>query len=193
MIKELKNAITVDVGKHTAVVHWHGDAFPTFHEMIYKDKIKGNLSNYLKAMSEKFVDTIQKMYIEAKCIKFDFIQIEGIGLWDSVKSQTSAKKGDLFTVGYLVGVYFEIASCYCDNVRIITAPQWKGQLSKEGTEARVKRINGLVYPSEHVTDAVAMGFSNVEDIWMLKKKVVDHERILQKRIHKRKYKSKTDS
>lgn len=171
LIDKLKNCATVDVGKKTGIAIWNGTAFPETAELAYRGKVKIDIPKYLYEMHNAFSDYINNDLSVSSL--YDFIQIEGVGYWDgSEKSRMSASRGDLFTVAYLVGVYASTALHYTRNVRIVTAPQWKSQLSKAGTAARVKRINGLTYDSEHITDAVAMGFANEEDIWLLKKKVL---------------------
>ena len=173
-IPELYKCVTIDVGKHTGIAIWNGTFFPEVHTINYGKKIKGNIELYLETMSKYVYPLLNHYsflcYQKLSSDKLSFIQIEGTELWEkSSKSLTSATRGDLFTVSYLVGVYFQIALQFTDDIRISTARQWKKQLSKEGTAARIKRINGMTYKNEHIADAVAMGFANVEDIWYLKR------------------------
>ena len=86
-------------------------------------------------------------------------------------SQTAIRKGTLFELSYLVGRYEEI--CYQHDIKckIINAPEWKGQMDKDITAAKIKMINGETYPSEHITDAVGMGFGIVGAFtWNIRKK-----------------------
>ena len=167
-LPKLANCVTIDVGKHTAVAKWDGTKFPVTHEISWRGAIK-DVGLYVCDMAKKLNNTLSFM---SGPTLFDFVQIEGVGFWDSSeKSRTSASRGDLFTVAYLVGAYTVVAGKFASEVRVVGATQWKGQLSKEGTAARVKRINGMTYSSEHITDAVAMGFSNEEDVWKLKRKL----------------------
>lgn len=170
-ITELEHGVTVDVGMNTGIAYWRGDSFPATHTIKYRGVVKKNLRAYLEFMANQF-DTFVKTIFTTRGKRLNFIQIEGVEVWgNSNKSITSATRGDLITVAYLVGAFTYIAEKFAWEVTIKTAPQWKGQLSKEGTVARVKRINGLTYENEHVTDAVAMGFARVEDIWFLRRKV----------------------
>lgn len=165
-LPRLVNCVTIDVGRHTALAAWDGSAFPITHEFVWREKIT-DLGFYVCEMSKNLNNAL----IDIRGTRLaEFIQIEGVGFWgSSEKSRVSASRGDLFTVSYLVGAYIVIAGRFTRDIRVVSALQWKGQLSKTGTAARVKRINGMTYKSEHTTDAVAMGFSNEEDVWTLKR------------------------
>ena len=172
-LKELDNCVTVDVGKNTAMAFWDGTFFPSVELIQYTHKISTDVVKYLTTMKKSFKEMLfanAKPKGSAFIQPYKFIQIEGVELWDkSDKSLTSAKRKDLFYLSYLVGFYGCIASDFTNDLRIVNAPEWKGQLTKAGTVSRVKRINGIVYENEHKTDAVAMGFSNVEDVWLLER------------------------
>ena len=164
-IPELVDCVTIDVGKNTALAFWDGTFFPSIQEIKYSGRVKGKPERYIEIMTNSLYDLL-----DGYRKWFTFIQIEGVGLWEkSSRSLTSASRGDLFTVAYLVGAYTVVAQEFSIDVRIVNAPQWKGQLTKEGTAARVKRINGKTYKNDHITDAVAMGFSNVKEIWHLER------------------------
>ena len=165
LIPELVSCVTIDPGKNTGIAFWGGTFFPSTSTINYKDVIRANLSEYIEYMTDSLHDLLS-----AHNTFYNFIQIEGVVVWDSsAKSMASATRGDLITLSYLVGAYIVVAQEFTKEVRIKTATQWKGQLSKEGTAARVKRINKHTYENDHVTDAVAMGFANVEEIWLLKR------------------------
>jgi len=165
-IPQIANCVTIDVGKNTGLSFWDGTFFPSTETVTYKGKIKGNESKYIEYMTDSVYDLLRASIKT----NYDFIQIEGVEVWEtSSKSMASATRGDLIRLAYLVGAYILVAQKFTRKVIVKTAPEWKSQLSKEATVARVKRINGLTYENEHVTDAVAMGFANVENIWLLKR------------------------
>ena len=165
VIPELDECATVDPGRKTGIAFWDGTFFPSTTTISYKDAIKKSLSKYIAYMTDSFYDLL-----DTHNTYYKFIQIEGVEVWgSSSKSMASATSGDLIILSYLVGAYVVVAQEFTKEVQIKTAPQWKGQLSKEGTAARVKRINKLTYENDHITDAVAMGFANVEEIWLLKR------------------------
>lgn len=97
------------------------------------------------------------------------IIIEGVEYWEtSEKSRIAARQNDLVWLAYTVGIFtsraFEVRGA---KVEIIPAPYWKGQLTKEATQARVHRIIGGAFPNEHVYDAVAMGLALLTPHWGL--------------------------
>lgn len=158
----LNNTATIDTGLHTGIAIWNGTAFPLVHEIACPTNKKYTLERKLCYMS----DSLQYFL---KSFSLSKVYIEGVELWgDSDKSQQAAKRGNLFFLAYMVGVYCQLCINRTIQFEIITARQWKGQLTKEGTAMRVKAINGKEYLSEHITDSVAFGFSRNQDLWQLK-------------------------
>lgn len=76
----------------------------------------------------------------------------------SSTSYTSAAKGDLFKLTFLVGNIFHILTQNGILVTLFSPRKWKGQLKKEMVDDRIKRILNMkdVFP-DHVSDAVGMG------------------------------------
>lgn len=146
----LNNVLTVDPGEFTAVAHWKGTLFPTVHKFCYSS-IKGyvNRFNYMWNQFEIIIEHsgISKVYIEST------VFYEG-----DLKSETSAKRGDLFKLGGLTHGYCALCNKYGVKWELIQASQWKGQMSKEATANRIRLINGAIYETDHVTDAVGIGF-----------------------------------
>jgi hypothetical protein len=89
----------------------------------------------------------------------DVCFIEGVQLWGSVKSQTSAKRGDTFLLSYLIGGYCHLCTTRGVEFHIINPSTWKGQLPKEVVHKRIhKLLPELKYDlSEHTMDAVGLG------------------------------------
>ncbi len=126
--------------------------------------------NAIETMRERFHNALA---MHQRCITR--VYIEGAGLWgDSLKSQTSAARGDTFKLAYLVGAYVAEVQRMGMCAIIVDAREWKGTLSKEGTKLRVARIMGDVDKyNEHEIDAVAFGLSFVEAVWKLKRGLHD--------------------
>lgn len=86
------------------------------------------------------------------------VYLEGTQAYSSSVSIAAIKKGSLFELSYLVGRYEQICADNNVDCKIINAPEWKGQMTKEATAAKIKILNGIIYSSDHITDAVGMGF-----------------------------------
>lgn len=162
-IKLLKDTMTVDIGLHLAGAYWDGDPFPA---VMSWNNPHDDLKDRLNAACEEFGDWLDRW-------RPGRVILEGVEVFDSLKSSAAAKRGDTIWLAYLCGALFNAAyergALDCD---IVTARQWKGQLGKKGTILRVQRINGKLYDTDHITDAVAMGFAQVPNVWKLKTKVI---------------------
>jgi hypothetical protein len=163
VLESLKGVLTVDVGVHTALAYWFSDSLnPRVAEVTGLASPTSDMESYLDEMRHKFYTAMRKLTREQEP---EAVYIEGVQLWGgSLKSQTSARRGDLFTLSYLVGVYWSVmveCCAYPYEVHILPAQVWKGQLTKSATELRVARALGRTtfHDSDHVTDAVAMGLA----------------------------------
>ncbi len=163
-IKLPNGLATVDVGLTMGVAVWRGDPYP-FTKEIKISKNAKSLRDRLEDGAERF----ERFLSVNQAV--NEVLIEGAEVFDSLKSMTAAKRGDVLWLAYLAGTLHRVATFYATDVDIIPAKKWKGQLGKEGTALRVERINGLRYASDHVTDAVGMGFAQVPEVWKLKAKV----------------------
>lgn len=81
-------------------------------------------------------------------------------MWEgSPVSFSSALKGDLFKLTYLIGGMGEVVRTTTDREPVlVTARVWKGQLSKDAVKRRLQDAFTHRY-HEHEADAVAMGLS----------------------------------
>lgn len=89
------------------------------------------------------------------------VVIEYPEVWSaSAKSMASATSGDLLKLASLIGCLGLTARREAD-VLFITPARWKGQLSKEAVERRIKQVAKLdrLYYRNHVCDAVGMGYA----------------------------------
>ena len=86
------------------------------------------------------------------------VVIEFPELWSSSGvSLSSAAKGDLFKLTYLIGGFGRIVSKRTNRAPVLVTPtEWKGQLPKKAVDARIKRSLGKKYKN-HESDAVGMG------------------------------------
>jgi hypothetical protein len=80
-------------------------------------------------------------------------------LWGgSAKSYTSAERGDLLKLAFLLGrlqEVFEYAG-FTDDMSLVTPQQWKAQASKRVIIMRLERWTGIRF-KDHEADAVGMG------------------------------------
>jgi hypothetical protein len=166
----LNNTLTMDIGRHTAIAHWEGKRYPYTFEMSVPKKIH-KAEEFLAYQQDQFESYIDcQKNIAGKQIHLAYI--EAVEYWEgNMTSRTAAVRGDLALLSYLLGVYFAVCQSNNIEVRLMSARAWKGNLDKDATVERVKRINGMTYTSEHITDAVAFGFSRVPEVWKLKEKV----------------------
>lgn len=162
-VSQLDGVLTVDVGINTAFARWDGSYLPEVETI--KGKSTKNIELYLQDMRDKFSTTLIS-FKYWKNLKKVFIEgTQYIG--DDLRSITSARRGDLAVLSYLVGVYASQCIAFEIPFKILTAAQWKGQLTKKATAERVYRINKQRYKNEHIRDAVGMGFSLVKKVWYL--------------------------
>lgn len=160
---KLKNVMTVDVGNTTALAYWNGNLNPeTEHYVlstVFGDHCtRGNIIAWMGKMFEQYITWY----------KPERVLIEGVKVYNSVKGDACKNSGDIIHLSYLVGSYATIAMFNKCKVEIITAPQWKGTMSKEATKTRVELITGLTYKNEHIYDAVGIGLAQDKDLWTLK-------------------------
>lgn len=161
----LDNALTVDVGNATAWAHWRGTWTPETECFLAPKGL--DLSSYLAAMECQFnlLLTLTKRWKGG----LRKVYIEGVELWaSSLKSLTAARRGDLFKLSYLVGVYAGACANRQVDFEIIDAADWKGQMKDEAVAERIRRINGEEYANAHIRSAVGMGFSFDKEIWELR-------------------------
>jgi len=164
-INYLENTISVDPGWNTGLAYWDGDEYPDTY-IIEEPRFQKTKKDQLRLwyMFKLFENYIANEYSPNSII------IEGVELWTgSSVSMTSATRGDLFSLAYLVGGYVAIACKYSIDVRFVYArgakakgnkaekETWKGQLNASALDKRIYRINGEKYP-EHIREAVGMGF-----------------------------------
>lgn len=149
--------LCVDPGFHTGYAYFHNenDFTPIFGTIeLMKDKKVQSLERRMTHLFIHF-DSIMESFSP------DVLIVEGVKLYQSSKSQISGLQGDLFQLAYLVGGYCSKAEQRSVPFKIINAVEWKGQLTKEAVEARVKRLNSkLIFKDTHAMDAVAIGFNH---------------------------------
>jgi hypothetical protein len=148
--------LTVDPGIHTGIAYFQ---FATTQcPVIYEINAgKGKIEDRIRNLSEQFQEVIilvNKSRTVVECY------IESVEWWEGdLISRTSSSRGNLSFLAYIVGVYSAV--CFQNNIKVhlLPARAWKGQMSKEVTAERVRRVNGMTYKSSHLTDAVGIGLS----------------------------------
>jgi hypothetical protein len=148
--------LTVDPGIHTGIAHfpWPKTSVPTIYEC---NAGKGKIEDKLESLHGQFQEAITLANEERTVVD---CYIEGVEWWEGdLISRTAGSRGNLSFLAYIVGVYSSV--CVVNNIKVhlVLAREWKGQMSKEVTAERVRRVNGLTYKSPHITDAVGIGFS----------------------------------
>lgn len=156
----LTDTITIDPGRNTGIAIWYGNKYPDIYEINTPKRFTAE--SILPYLGDHFIEIISKYSYLKKAI------IEGVDYREnSIISRVSAQRGNLSILSYIVGNYQALLRInLISDIRILTAKEWKGNLTKEATATRVKLINGLTYSSDHITDAVAIGFSQTK-LWRL--------------------------
>ena len=149
----VRRLMTVDTGFSTGWAIWKNTQRPITGQITLPRQRISKIEDRLAYMFQKF-DELLTAYRPTEII------IEGVELWgNSVKSQTSGVRGDLFKLAYLVGGYISIAERHGLQYGILNFKDWGGQLSPEAVQLWVKRVLNKSYKTQHITDAVAMGLS----------------------------------
>ena len=160
-MKQKLKLLTIDPGDVTAWAYWTNSMYPVTGDYRLNRILHSTLEAQLGSMWDKFDALIDEIH-PTLCI------IEGVEVWEgSLKSHTASikRKGQdvpsLFKLAKLVGGYCNI--CYRQDIKfeIITFRKWGGQLSPEAVRAQVQHINKRKYRSQHIYDAVAMGFNHL--------------------------------
>lgn len=151
----IESFLTVDPGFNTGAAYWHRNCDgPGTEYFIVPGK---GTSHKLKWAWDRFDDLLE-------CRDPDAVFIESTQLWqESLTSLTSGSTGDLLTLTLLIGGYARICQTRKMMFELLPAQQWKGQMNKDTVARRIFREIGLRFPNSHVTDAVGMGMSLINE------------------------------
>lgn len=149
-VSDFSGSLTIDPGDSTGYAYWSGLLSPKVGQFNNNCRAK-DLELQLCHMLKKFDALLDDLHPE-------LVVIESVEVWGgSLTSITSAVRGNLMKLSYMVGVY----SALCDQrgitFKLIPARRWKGQLSKDAVKLRVYRAIKKHYPQTHMTDAVGIG------------------------------------
>jgi hypothetical protein len=163
-IKQYGSLMTVDTGLHTGISFWSWG---------YENPNVMDLETYSVNVSRKDLTLYMKMdtllsdwYSILRSNSPGYVYLEGQEMWSqSAKSFASTAAGNLFTLSYITGAF--AGYCIKDKIpfQIIPARKWKGQLSKQATELRVRSAlkfysdEELPLYSDHIIDSIGMGLS----------------------------------
>lgn len=147
--------LSIDPGDHTGWAYYkqNEELYPIVGQLTLSKPKKKVLTMHeqLSQLWERF-DALLTSLMPVSCA------IEDVQLWGgSLISNTSAKRGDLFKLSKLIGGYGYLCYKHSVNTIYIPAMEWKGQLTKDAIKHRIKKINGVVYSTDHITDAVGIG------------------------------------
>lgn len=155
-MKYLRDAITVDPGDHSGWANWKGDLYPVYGQFnVSHSKRILIMEDQLSFQWERFSELLDEY-------RPSIVYLEGVEFWEgSLKSVTAARRQNLSKLSYLVGGYANEARRRGIEYRLLPARTWKGQMSNKVLEAKLYRINGQRYPSEHILNAVGIGMSRM--------------------------------
>jgi len=155
MEQYLNKTLTIDPGDHTGWSYWKKDLYPIYGQYNLDRKYK-TLEEQLKYLADEFSNLLERFP------NTSYVYIEGVEFWEGSQiSMVAAKRQNLSKLSYLVGMYFDKAITSGMEARIIPARVWKGQMTNEILENKIRRINGQSYPSEHILNAVGIGISRM--------------------------------
>jgi len=163
----LNNILTVDTGEATGWAYWYGTKFPETGEIKCPSKLLKDHFLMRNYMTDAFNILLYEI---SKHKSLSIVYLEGTQAYNSSISIAAIKKGSLFELSYLVGRYEQVCADNGLDCEIKNAPEWKGQMTKEATAAKIKILNGMTYPSVHITDAVGFGFGIMKMLQWEKRK-----------------------
>lgn len=152
--------LTIDTGENTGLAYWQGDLYPDVCEITVTNK-KANHETKLCDLWKKFHSYIltNLRYNKVDILEVDLCIMEIPELWgDDLLSLAATKRGNLFYLSLIIGGYARICHEFEIPFTFVTAREWKGQHSKRVTASWLKNINGITYKSDHISDAVGIGF-----------------------------------
>lgn len=178
-LKNLSGVMTVDPGNNCAFAFWKLYNFTPYPDMIGMIRPRKADYNSLCQLTKYIVNYTRPFKNVLEELQPETVIVEGVQKYGSLTSEVSISTGDVFKLGYLVsGLLLTSADMFISTYET-KAPEWKGSMTKEATNARLRRIlpvesklitatdNGKL--NEHMLDAVAMGLSCVDDWWKLRK------------------------
>ena len=156
--EKFENMLTVDPGDNTGWAFWNKATFPEVGQLV-----NTALSLPVEAQLPKMWDQFDLLLTTKKPA---FVIMEGVEVYaGSLKSRTASQKRSgqkipsLFKLAFLIGGYCNVCDIHNIRFKIMNFSEWGGQMPPAAVNAQVKRINGKEYKTQHITDAVAMGFS----------------------------------
>ena len=144
-----KITMTIDPGWNTGIAVWDGDILDEVTTIIEPRCNKAlDESVRLQWMWDEF-------HFISKRIKPDECVMEDAETWaGSARSAAAATRGNTFTLAKLIGGYGLMCGV---KWSVISVREWKGQLTKTATAARVEMALGRKFKTDHETDAVGIG------------------------------------
>jgi hypothetical protein len=156
-VQYLDKVLTVDPGIHTGFAYWQNDLYPKFSQFNVRTKQK-NLRTEEQQLSDLNIQFGATLAIYLPKL----VLIEGVEFWEgSMKSLASAKRQNLSKLAYIVGMYSSECLHYGIEFRIIPARVWKGQMTDDILARKIFNLNKKEYPTEHILNAVGIGFSTM--------------------------------
>lgn len=145
-----RKVITIDPGNNTGYAVWEPNKRKPVTGIIRSTEKEVEAFLYIMLGQMEEVVEIHKPFRAV---------IEGVQVWGDLKSITSARRGNLMKLSYLVGGYFTLFGLQGIGCKIVNPQHWKGQMNKDAVALRVEREIGETYKTDHVTDAVGIGLA----------------------------------
>jgi len=156
--RRVRHTLTIDPGLGgTGWCYWtrlgRSNPTPDGHGVL-KAAGRGPWQKRATQIVGDFGDLLDRWKIGSAC----GIVIEFPMVWaGSAKSLSSAERGDLFKLSYLIGgLGSRVALATGREPRLVTPNEWKGQLPKRVVVQRVEKLTGIAF-ADHEADACGIG------------------------------------
>ena len=148
-----KKWISIDPGFNTGVAIWEKEKLIGSSLLVAPDNTNMDLPERIEYLLTLLTEIYDRNPPEA-------IIIEGVYLFgDALRSITSARRGDLFKLAYVVGAYMCLSFGYTSVIIIKEAREWKGQLPDAVVMKRIKKLYPKCSFSIHEADAIGIGLN----------------------------------
>jgi hypothetical protein len=176
-MKDTDCLITVDPGYNTALAAFYSNGI-YIQKFSIPDKLAEIEKLYVAQVTfEKALGNVSDYAIGTANGSGRMVLIENVSVWGesgasgkanagkiSQQSEVSSARGDLLKLARLIGVYCGKCFDNDDICNLITAINWKGQLTKKATKEWVEMELGCSLDvTDHEIDAIGIGLSTLNE------------------------------
>jgi hypothetical protein len=145
-----KTILALDPGYFTGWVFFQGGEQPKILLSGILAVRKGTWTEKTWYLTDKFKSLLASSPVP------DIVVCELPEFWQgSDRGDRAATRGFLVELAYLVGCYAGVCCERDIEFKPVEVRRWKGQMSKDACDARIKRRLGLAFPN-HIADAVGL-------------------------------------